>query len=361
MSRHMKHYFLASYTGRGYVDFFDEEIESLDYMFVLKSVPGIGLTALLNNIASHFQEKGDALEFVHDSSEADALSGLILRDRGVGIFDGTDPHVLEPSAPYVDGEYVNISGAIRVDDLESSKEEIRRLQRQREESYRKFSHAFVEILSMHEGVEEFYSGALDFDAANQLAAATIEKTFGTSMLRTEPDVKDRFFEANTESKHVDFVEELTKDCTVRYFITGGPGTGKSVFMTKISEAACERGYDVEHYHCGLDPNSLDLIVLPELGVAAFDSTSPHDREPSRDGDEVVNMSDLLTIDPSEKYAAEIAEIEAASSKVGKTVDKFFEKAKQAEEKMADLYGHAVDVEQVKEMEAYIIDRIDREG
>ena len=34
-------------------------------------------------------------------------------------------------------------------------------------------------------------------------------------------------------------------------------------------------FDVEIYHCGFDPHSLDMVIVREVGIAIFDSTSPH--------------------------------------------------------------------------------------
>lgn len=359
MDTHTKHYFLASHTGKGYVHFFNEEIQALDYTYVLKSVPGNGATALLENIASHFQEEGERLEVVHRSSDGDALDGLILKGRNVGIFQGTSPHVLEPHLPYVDGEYVDLTRACSSRDVAHSKDAIRRLQEQVDAGYEQFSRAIAQTFSLHDDLESFYSGQLDIEAADRLAADTIRAIFGESILDKAADVTDRFVEASSENKNIDFVEEITKACTIRYFITGRPGSGKSVFMKKIAEAARERGYDVERYHCGFDPDSLDLILLPELGVAAFDSTPPHDHKPSRKGDEIIDTYALLREDPDDVYKQEIADIKADSQEAGKTADEGFRQAIQAYREMADLYGQAVDFDMVKEMETALIADVER--
>lgn len=38
-----------------------------------------------------------------------------------------------------------------------------------------------------------------------------------------------------------------------------------------------------------DPNSLDLVVIRDLGICLFDSTSPHEYFPSRDSDEIIDI------------------------------------------------------------------------
>ena len=60
-----------------------------------------------------------------------------------------------------------------------------------------------------------------------------------------------------------------------WVIKGGPGCGKSTFMKKIGAAAEARGAGVEYIHCSGDPDSLDAVYIPALGVAYADGTSPH--------------------------------------------------------------------------------------
>src|SRR5690625_6512912 len=106
MKTHMKHYFLASYTGKGYVELFHEAIKSLDYVYVLKSVPGNGQTKLIKNIASYFQEKGESIDYIHRASEADKLDGLILSDQKVGIIADTPLTNGKPIVTFVTCLYV---------------------------------------------------------------------------------------------------------------------------------------------------------------------------------------------------------------------------------------------------------------
>lgn len=58
-------------------------------------------------------------------------------------------------------------------------------------------------------------------------------------------------------------------------IKAGPGGGKSGFMRRIGEAMEQAGTQVEYIHCSGDPDSLDGIRLPRLGIAYIDGTAPH--------------------------------------------------------------------------------------
>ena len=68
-----------------------------------------------------------------------------------------------------------------------------------------------------------------------------------------------------------------------HIIKGGPGTGKSGFMRAIGAAAEERGLEVQYVLCSGDPDSLDGVYIPALGLAWVDGTAPHVVEPRHFG------------------------------------------------------------------------------
>lgn len=73
--------------------------------------------------------------------------------------------------------------------------------------------------------------------------------------------------------------EDTDYCT--YIIKGGPGTGKSSLMKKISQTFTDEEQDV--YYCSADPDSYDAVVLKKHKVAFVDGTAPHVFDPTYPG------------------------------------------------------------------------------
>lgn len=80
-----------------------------------------------------------------------------------------------------------------------------------------------------------------------------------------------------------------------YYIKGGPGVGKSTLMKRFAKAAEEKGLEVEYFHCSSDPDSLDGISLPALGIGMMDGTAPHIYDPVIPGarDTLVSLGDFL--------------------------------------------------------------------
>lgn len=79
-----------------------------------------------------------------------------------------------------------------------------------------------------------------------------------------------------------------------YCLKGGPGVGKSTFLKRIGERMAQEGFALEYMHCASDPDSLDGLVIPALGVALIDGTAPHVIDPAYPAavDEIVNLGEF---------------------------------------------------------------------
>lgn len=92
-----------------------------------------------------------------------------------------------------------------------------------------------------------------------------------------------------------------------YILKGGPGTGKSTLMRRISDEAVSKGLDVEFHHCSSDPASLDGLVIPAAQTALLDGTAPHIYEPAFPGvvDEIINLGTYLDTAGLREHSQEI--------------------------------------------------------
>ena len=149
-----------------------------------------------------------------------------------------------------------------------------------------------------------------------------------------------------------------------YILKGGPGTGKSTFMKKLSCLLKEHSADVEEILCSSDTNSLDGVIAEKGGVriAVIDGTAPHAREPILPGavDEIIDLGKAwdgswLTIhkdkiaclakQKKESYDAAYSYLKIAGTcddyvqrRITESIDvkKLFFKAKSEAERFADL-------------------------
>jgi hypothetical protein len=114
-------------------------------------------------------------------------------------------------------------------------------------------------------------------------------------------------------------------------------------LKKIAATAAERGFDAEVYHCGFDPNSLDMVIVRELGFAIFDSTAPHEYFPERDSDEVLDMyARCIKPGTDEAYETELNDIRGRYAAKMKESIGHLATAKSYHDELESIYGEAMD-------------------
>ncbi|WP_110928265.1 PRK06851 family protein [Bacillus massiliglaciei] len=345
------HYFAGGNTARGYCSLYESNFTGLEKLFILKGGPGTGKSTLMEKSAKSWQAKGYDVEYLHSSLDSDSIEGFVIPALKAGIVDGTEPHVIEPKAPGAVEEYVNAGSAWDSAMLAAERASILRLKNTRSKAFDTAYACFKEALEIHDEWEKIYLANIEFSKLNALTDKLIDSFFGEIYLNKQAEVKHRFLGSATPSGAVDFVPNLTETVKRRYFLKGRPGSGKSTMLKKIAKEAEKRGFDTEMYHCGFDPNSLDMVIVREIGAAIFDSTAPHEYFPVREGDEIIDIySQAILPGTDEIYAEQIKDVSGRyKSKMTEATD-FLSKAKEAHDQLAAIYTEATDFSVIENLQ-----------
>lgn len=354
----IRNYYAGGNTAKGFYSLYDSALEELDRLYILKGGPGTGKSTLMKAVGDTFSEQGIDIEYLHCASDNQSIDGVILTDYKIGVVDGTAPHVIEPNAPGVIEEYVNLGVAWDSSKLSQHKEDILALNKKISQMFDKAYETFAASLSAHDDIEDVYISNMDFAKANALTYELTQRIFGDEQLEKEPSIKHRFLGAATPNGAVDFIQNLTEDIGKRYFIKGRAGSGKSTMLKKIAAAGEEKGFDVEVYHCGFDPNSLDMLIIREQSVAIFDSTAPHEYFPERDQDEIVDMyGRCIKPGTDEMYAQEIERTTKAYKDKMKEAISYLAEAKNLRDELESYYIGAMNFSKVSDIRDEVIEEI----
>lgn len=336
-------FFAEGNTARGSVNLFESSLQNLDKLYILKGGPGNGKSNLIRSISEGLQEKGYDIWLLHCARDHQSLDGLIVPHLKLGIVDGTAPHVVEPRLPGVVEVYMNLGDAWNLHVLSRYRAEIERLTGSIDDLYARAYAGFAEALRVHDEWEAIYIANMDFAAADQLTQRCIQMLFGDQKMERKARIDHRFLGAATADGAVDFVPNLTVGLRKRYFIKGRPGSGKSTMLKKLANAAAERGFDVEIYHCGFDPHSVDMVIVRELGFAIFDSTKPHEYDPERSGDAIIDMYEsCINPDTDAHYADQLQDIEARYAAAMKRAIGLLREAHKQHQELEQIYTQATD-------------------
>ncbi len=289
MRQFAKHYFVCANSAKGFQNYFASNLKKLDKVYILKGGPGTGKSSLMKKVGHHMEKAGLQVEYIHCSSDPVSLDGLVIREINTAIVDGTAPHIVEPTAPGAIEEYINLGEAWDVKKLAEHKKEILYLQEEISSCYPKAYDKFAQALTIHDEWEKIYIDHMNFKKANALTEKVTKELLGDTHFDKKATIVHRFFGGSTPKGPVDFVETLLKSVKNHYYIKGRPGSGKSTMLKKILTASQLRGIDVEVYHCGFDPDSLDMLLIPALDLCIFDSTAPHEYFPSQETDHTIDM------------------------------------------------------------------------
>lgn len=356
----IRNFYAEGNTARGSYHLYESVLQGLDRLYIIKGGPGTGKSSLMKAVGKEINSRGYDIEWIHCPSDNNSIDGLLIPELKIGLVDGTAPHVIEPKVPGAVEEYINLGEAWNSAQLRTRKADIIKLNETISDAYEKAYDLFAQALQIHDEWECFYIENMDFTEANNITDEMIERIFANQKTDKAATIRHMFLGAATPQGPVDYIQNLTEDVKKRYFIKGRPGSGKSTMLKRLVAVAEERGYDAEVFHCGFDPNSLDMVIIPEQSVAIFDSTAPHEHFPTRENDEVLDMY-ARTIVPGtdEKYASELAEIKERYSAAMTEATSYLAEAKAAHDKLEEIYVAAMNFRKVETIKNSILDEINK--
>jgi len=338
VSGNVLRYFAGGNTAKGFSHLYDSNLRGLNRVFILSGKSSLEKKILIHKLMNEWIGKNVNLEALHSPNDPDSLEGLIIRELGFGIVDGDFPR--EIGKEFVGDRWETVDlDVMSLSSLEvAAKKDIAQLTEKRERALENAYQSYAAGLRVHDKWEKLYIDRMDFLKADEATNRLVTKLFLKDSPRQDRTTKRRFLGAATPKGPVDFVDNITSGLEARYFLKGRAGTGKSTVLKKLVMEAEKRGYNLEIYHCGFDPASLDMVVVRELGWAVFDSTQPHEYFPSRRGDEVIDMYELAVAPGTDElYANEIAEIEGQYREQMDAGKNYLAEAKRINDRLESIY------------------------
>lgn len=355
---YIKRVFPGNNTPDGFFSYYDYMVpKDANRVFVIKGGPGVGKSTFMTAIARDMVDRGYDVEIHHCSSDNGSVDGVVFPEIGIGILDGTWPHVVDPKVPGAVDEIVWLGEFWDEESVRASKEEILQAQKGAESVFRRAYRFLKAAQIIYEDWESIYMEAMDFGKANIISQNIVDENFAHIDVSLKPGFQRKLFaSAITPDGMVNYLNSIVAECKKRYAICGHPGTGKSVLLHKVAHAALERGFFVETYFCPLHPEKVEHVVVPELGLALTKSIEPHTYVPGQK-DQIVDMNSCLDDSIIERHYLYIVRAQDEFLRLFDSGIYYIGQAKQYHDALERFYAPNMDFGGIEALRKTIMERI----
>lgn len=259
-------FFLGANSGDGFQSLFRELEQAGAYdLMILKGGPGAGKSTFLRAVGAAMEQAGERTEYLLCSGDPDSLDGVIFPDMGCAAADGTAPHLLEPRYPAAVDRIVDLG---RFYDLTAAKEARDEITALTEECRAAHARARRCMKTARQAeLEALAPGARSFDADR--AARRLEGVISRELPRRGGEAgrtRRRFLGGLTSRGYVWRFDSVDALCPRVYELAdrwelAGP------LLERLRAAAAQRGWDTVACPAPEEPDRLEHLLIPSLGLA----------------------------------------------------------------------------------------------
>ncbi len=256
----MMHYFAGANTAQGFYSCFEDILPEpkRKRMYFIKGGPGVGKSSLMRRVAQKGEEAGLKVICYHCSSDPDSLDGVAIPERGIGLMDGTAPHVYDPAVPGARDTLLSLGDYLDEKALTPHAGEIRNVQ---QDISARFARCY-RYLAAAEQVRQAVPIPADDSKAAQLAddwARTLPLRGGTGYI-------SRLFASAFTPKGLWNLTDLSQ-MERRITLEVPFGAHATPALDRIARKAAARGLAVTVLLDPLSPGQIAHVLIPDHGVA----------------------------------------------------------------------------------------------
>lgn len=254
-------YFAGGNTAEGFHSCFLSILPEAEQkrMFYIKGGPGVGKSSLMRKIAVAFEQEGRAVEYFHCSSDPDSLDGIAVPELGIGMMDGTSPHVYDPVIPAARDTLISLGDFLDEAALRGKAAELQRLQGEIKQRFTR-CYAYLGAAAKVRGAAE--RGEEQPKSITEICDALTEKYLPLRGGRGKGRML--FGAAFTPKGFVNLLPTLPRDTAVAIEVPLGQ-TGNGLLQA-LMERALSRGLNPIGLRNPLEPQRLSHVALPSHSI-----------------------------------------------------------------------------------------------
>ncbi len=280
----IRYVFTSSHTGKGFYTFIPGLLEGIRKIYVLKGAHGSGKSTFIRCLGDSLSEQGYTVEFWMSAEDPVNPEGVYITQIETAVVNGNLPVVIDPKYPGLTGSIINLSEYLDELYINKYRQEIMGLIDQVEKQGLKAGSMLQQAAAIREEVLQASEECLNDNKLQQLISR-----LESEILKEQTGEKHYFATSISTEGVINYVDEISSRCKIRYLLKGGPGAGRVI--DEMALRARDAGYFVEYYHCGLNPLRVIMVIFTHPQLAIIETG---DMEISvRPGDRIIDMAECM--------------------------------------------------------------------
>lgn len=271
-----RHIYLGGNTRKGFAGFYNQlsNIDSCN-LYILKGGPGTGKSTFIKKVISELDATDCMMDIIHCSGDPDSLDGVICRDAGVIVIDGTSPHSVDPYCAGARDNIINLGDFWDCDRLRSYKHNIADLMFDKQVYYQRAYSYLAAAGNIYDDSNYIVRASTETEKINLFTLELTSEIFNGFVEQSVHGKDFAFFAtAITPAGHRGDIGNLVGDYKT-YSIKTFYGINASAILKTVRNKALCCGLNTQSIYCGFDSDVLEHVIIPDIGVAVVTSNSYH--------------------------------------------------------------------------------------
>lgn len=283
MSGTVRRYFPGNNTPEGFFSYYGNVQNQSDAtkIWYLKGGPGTGKSTLIRRTGESLCKEGEQIDFLHCSSDSDSLDGVLIKDKGFAILDGSRPHLIDPLNPGAVDTIVYLGELWDEKGLRRNKENIVRSAERIKGIYDIAYRYLAAAGKIYDAVSCIEFRRIEDAEYYNIAEEIIGRELPDMGPVKQTGFLRRYFAgAITPKGNVNFIESLASGYKKIYLIHSNVGSGSCKILDVLLRNTLSRGLNAEACYCSMKPGcKIEHLLIPELSLALFTSNEYHKISP----------------------------------------------------------------------------------
>lgn len=261
-----RHWFPGGNTAKGFHSFYQHILttDEAKRFIILKGGPGVGKSTLMRRIGAFLEDHRQTVEYLHCSSDCESIDGVVCRALGFAMIDGTAPHIVDPKLPGAADSILNLGVFLNEVALESRKEEIITLKHAISACFSQAYRYLASALPLRDDSTAILRALTDEEELMQAFTPWLQTITAYRSPSKPGQSRSMFASAITPQGCVNYLDTLIMPRIWR--ISGAWGTDGHRILSILWYASLMRGLDVEAMYCPIQPDRLEHLFIPTLGL-----------------------------------------------------------------------------------------------